>query len=409
MTLALSHSNVAQSSRYWSLGEKYTGHNGHFLTYLNELIKEVEYQMNNKKEYSRAHEIRKRAYTYLCLIQKNKLSAGEAIRDNHDMCVVRTMIKDIPLMKDDSENYTITVNGEQLVVSSSFNFGTNLAGDLTTECENEVSHYLKLVIDAGCADQAAEVIQSMGPYNNRTGFATIERLADVFGRDAGHLTLLPTNFEWGTRNLFLDWSAYKLMIQTHDYINLHPGCETLVVQSAKVGFEKYIDAIRVLDHVRVQLGQNPSWSDFIISVDKFLGDTYRADFEKAVINKEIPTRALNTFSITDDPENIQVEQINKVGQGKFLPKDKTPDDNKGKVESKKSKNDFGKPLFAQPKKEEQKGQNKKGCAWCQSKDHYTNLCTNYGGGRWSKKKCNRCSGFGHPQDVCPNPPKNKKF
>ena len=158
MSLALAHSSNAQASRYWSLGEKYTGHNGHFLTYLNELIKEVEYQMNNKKEHSRAHEIRRRTYTYLCLIQKNKLSAGDKIRDNHDMCVVRTMIKDIPLMKDDSTTYMITVNGEQMEVSSSFNFGTNLAGDLYTECENEVSHYLKLVIDAGCAEQAAEVI-----------------------------------------------------------------------------------------------------------------------------------------------------------------------------------------------------------------------------------------------------------
>ena len=50
MSLALAHSGVAQASRYWSLGEKYTGHNGHFLTYLNELIKEAEYQMDNKKK-----------------------------------------------------------------------------------------------------------------------------------------------------------------------------------------------------------------------------------------------------------------------------------------------------------------------------------------------------------------------
>ena len=49
MSLALAHSSNAQASRYWSLGEKYTGHNGHFLTYLNELKKEVEYQMKTKK------------------------------------------------------------------------------------------------------------------------------------------------------------------------------------------------------------------------------------------------------------------------------------------------------------------------------------------------------------------------
>ena len=49
MSLALAHSSVTQANRYWSLGVKYTGHNGHFLTYLNELIKEVEFQMNTDK------------------------------------------------------------------------------------------------------------------------------------------------------------------------------------------------------------------------------------------------------------------------------------------------------------------------------------------------------------------------
>ena len=120
-----------------------------------------------------------------------------------------------------------------------------------------------MVIDAGCALQAAEVIQSMGPYNDRTGFATVGRLADVFGRGAGHLNLLPTKFEWGTKNLYLGWADYKLMIQTHDYLNLHSGCEKLVVESAKVGFETYNDAHRVLDYVRTQLGDNPSWAIFI--------------------------------------------------------------------------------------------------------------------------------------------------
>ena len=79
MSLALAHSSVAQASRYWSLGEKYTGYNGHLLTYLSELTKEVEYQMN-KKEHSRAYEIRKRTFTYLSLIQKNKLPSGVKIR-----------------------------------------------------------------------------------------------------------------------------------------------------------------------------------------------------------------------------------------------------------------------------------------------------------------------------------------
>ena len=109
------------------------------------------------------------------------------------------------------------------------------------------------------------------------------------------------------------------MIQTHDYLNLHPGCETLVVQSARVGFEKYNDAHRVLDHVRVQLGENPSWPKFIMHVDRFLGDTFRDHFERSVLNNKTGSKALNTFSITDDPDNNQADQINKVGQGRFLP------------------------------------------------------------------------------------------
>ena len=209
MSLVLAHSSNAQASRYWSLGEKYTGHNGHFLTYLNELIKEVEYQMNNKKEHSRAYEIRKRTLTYLSLIQMNKLSPGAKIRDNSDMMLVRAMIKQIPLSKETGKPYTVHVNNQKHEVTSAPEFNTNYAGNLDSEPEHEVSHYLKLVIGAGCAHQAAEVIQSMGPYNGRTGFATIERLADVFGREAGYLTLLPTKFGWGNKNLYLDWAAYK--------------------------------------------------------------------------------------------------------------------------------------------------------------------------------------------------------
>ena len=169
------------------------------LTYLNELIKEVEFQMNNKKENSRAYEIRKRTFTYLSLIQKNKLSPSTKVRTNEQMLVVRAMIKQIPLPGSDGEAHTVNVNIKDAnvphIVSSVFRYKTNYSGDLTTEHEHEVSHYLKLVIDAGCAMQAAEVIQSMGTYNDRIGFATIERLADVFGREAGHLTLLPTKFE----------------------------------------------------------------------------------------------------------------------------------------------------------------------------------------------------------------------
>ena len=414
MSLALAHSSVAQANRYWSLGEKYTGHNGHFLTYLNELIKEVEFQMNNKKENSRSYEIRKRTFTYLSLIQKNKLSSAAKIRDNEEMKLVRAQIKQIPLPGNTGEQTTINVlEGEQLVPRQviPFNFQTNFSQGLENTHEHEVSHYLKLVIDAGCAGQAAEVIQSMGTYNDRTGFATIERLADVFGREAGHLTLLPTTFEWGTKNLCLDWSNFKLLIQTHDYLSLHPGCEKLVVESAKVGFESYNDSHRVLDYVRTQLGDNPSWQNFIEKVDKFLGDTFRDQFERALTSNQIGTGALNTFTVTQKTEDI--DQINKVGYGfDFLPKKSkgTPNNNpKGKGKGKKNVNDQGKSSKQQPKAKQEAVEKKtKACAWCQSREHATFQCKTYGDGKWDKKSCNRCKGTGHPQEACANPPKAKK-
>ena len=169
--------------------------------------------MNTKKENSRSYEIRKRTFTYLSLIQKNKLSSAAKIRENEEMILVRAQIKQIALPGNTGQATTIKVlEGEEIVPLQvvPFDFQTNFSQGLENTNEHEVSHYLKLVIDAGCAGQAAEVIQSMGTYNDRTGFATIERLADVFGREAGHLTLLPTKFEWGTKNLFLDWSNYKL-------------------------------------------------------------------------------------------------------------------------------------------------------------------------------------------------------
>ena len=97
MSLAMSHANSAQANRYWSLGEKYTGLNGSFITYLNELIKEVEFQLWQKKEHTRAIEIRHRALAYLLLIQRLKLASGEAIRTHDEMIVVRYMIQNNPL------------------------------------------------------------------------------------------------------------------------------------------------------------------------------------------------------------------------------------------------------------------------------------------------------------------------
>ena len=108
MSLAMSHANSAQANRYWSLGEKYTGLNGSFITYLNELVKEVEFQLGQKKENTRAFEIRHRALAYLSLIQRLKLASGEAIRKHDEMIVIRYMIRHHPLpeIQEKKEKYS---------------------------------------------------------------------------------------------------------------------------------------------------------------------------------------------------------------------------------------------------------------------------------------------------------------
>ena len=189
----------------------------------------------------------------------------------------------------------------------------------------------------------------------------------------------------------------------------------MVVEAAKLGFEKYNDAHRILDYVRTQLGDNPRWVDFISYVDKFLGDIFRDQFERAVSENKIGTGALSTFGVIQN--NDEIDQINKVAYNfEFLPKDNNKGKGgKGKGKGKKinnyNNNDSGKNSKQQPKTKQVVSGDKKNtkvCAWCQSKDHPTYLCKSYGDGKWADKECNRCKGTGHPQEACVNPPKSKK-
>merc|ERR1711989_52180 len=210
----------------------------------------------------------------------------------------------------------VNIDGKLYDVPTSFNFGTTYCGDLKTLNEQEVSHYLKLVIDAGCANEAHGVIETMGQYSQRTGFATIERLADVYGRRSGNIATLPTEFPWAQKNLHLDWSEYKLQIITHNYLELHAGCEQLVVACAKRGFDKYQDSHRLLDYIRTTLGDEPSWSKLVETVDRFLGDSHRQIFERNVLYNNVGTSKTNAVLSSED-----IYHVNKVGF-EFLPKDK---------------------------------------------------------------------------------------
>ena len=62
-----------QQQRYWQHEEKFTGLNGTWLGYVNELIKETKYQLEHTKENTALHKVRERAMKLLQLIYNLRL------------------------------------------------------------------------------------------------------------------------------------------------------------------------------------------------------------------------------------------------------------------------------------------------------------------------------------------------
>ena len=75
--------------------------------------------------------------------------------------------------------------------------------------EREVGAYLLKMIEASIDGTALEVVVAMGNPKDRNGFLAIERLADVYGRKASHIAMMPQLFTWGTgNNLPHGWNNY---------------------------------------------------------------------------------------------------------------------------------------------------------------------------------------------------------
>ena len=100
-------------------------------------------------------------------------------------------------------------------------------GWLPNKDEREVGQYLLKVVEASICQDAKDVATAMGNPKDRNGFMAIERLADVFGRNASHISMMPQLFTWGTGvNLASDWNNYKTMLDSSQYAKLHPGKPT---------------------------------------------------------------------------------------------------------------------------------------------------------------------------------------
>ena len=87
-----------QQARYWPHEEKFTGLNGTWLGYINELIKEIGFQMDQVKEGTTLHKVRERAMKLLQLIYNLRIQT----REGFENAILQTYIEKIkqkPLTK----------------------------------------------------------------------------------------------------------------------------------------------------------------------------------------------------------------------------------------------------------------------------------------------------------------------
>ena len=171
------------------------------------------------------------------------------------------------------------------------------------------------MVDAAVSGPAMEVICSMGMARDRTGFETIERLADVYGRNAALIVQIPWSFVWGNNSMVYDWNNYKHQIDGNEYTRLHPQNTPAVIHQAVKGLHKYENSYRLLDHIRCSVGEFPKWDDFKTAVDKFLGDVHRSHFVTNVFTNHNGLQAMNTAGIlVPDDKDDEVVQINYIAK-----------------------------------------------------------------------------------------------
>ena len=419
------HTSTVQEKRFWAHEERYNGLNGNFLGFLCEVSKEMTNQMNNKKDNSRMYKVIERANKYIYTIYNNNLSSKTDIQNNADIKKLREIIKHVPLpAKEDTKKRVARIKkknemGQEIEIEINSDFECEKPsgahgwpkGWCDSTQEREVSNYIKNVIDAAIFGPAMEVVMNMGMSRDRTGFETIERLADVYGRSAAHIMLIPNNFVWGKNSLIQDWSNYKHKIENTEYLRLHPQSEAMVVHLANTGFDQYSHSFRILDHIRTNAGENPTWQKFKEVVDNFLGDTHRTQFCQGIYEDRNGLQSMTTAAViqTKEDEPNHINYIASQFQGK---KSK----GKGKGKSNNNNNKTYQAKFSQASsnlkpddnKSDKNQKAKKKCAWCGEQNHPTWKCRTWGNGKWDNKECNRCKGRGHPQEACSNPPKKEK-
>ena len=446
------HTNEAQGQRYWPHMEKFTGTNGNFLAFIYELIKQIGWTKENSREGTRIWKIQERTIKYLTLIYNYNLASKKEIQESERVTRFREAIREIPLPSHNSSSKKtvkrkvkrMNENGEEVETEITVDVTSDIeepeekekpgswpAGWIENKDEREVGAYLLKIVEASIDGTALEVVVAMGNPKDRNGFLAIERLADVYGRNASHIAMMPQLFVWGTgNNLPHDWNNYKMLLDSSQYAKLHPGNQATMIWAAMYGFTHYQHYHRLHDHVRVHCGENGTWEEFKKAVDEFIGDIHRYNFQQSMIKNENGVAVMSASGVVEKSGPIfgvgnMFKPNGKKGNGLAITH-KTIDNiknnknkkNKNKQDSNASQstaasanqNDLNSPK-AQNDKPKEKHENKKGarqCAWCGDTSHKFFHCKTHGNGKWKDRVCNRCGGKGHPPETCSNPPKGKE-
>ena len=328
---------------------------------------------------------------------------------------MRRVIDHLPLPRvTPSDPVVVEIDGQDVEINSDVELepaeGQSAIGFpkgwLKSESAREISTYLKNVIESAVTGPALDTIKHMGMSRDRNGFETLERLAFTYGRDAGQVVNLPHNFVWGQGDLAVDWTNYKQMLDTCEYVQLHPTNESAMVTCALMGLGNYNNSYRILDNVRTQVGERPTWSKFKDAVDNFLGDIYRRQFETAMIKNTDNIQAMTASSVFVQT-NPQINYVNSQLRGKQMKNNREKKGKgKGKGRGDKQPKQPKQPEQYKPMKQTTDVEMKMNkCAWCDMTNHASHECKTYGKGKWDGKQCNKCKGYNHPPALCPSPGK----
>ena len=434
------HTSEIQEQRFWSQPLKFNGLNGNFTAFMGELRKELNYQVTKTKEGSRQNAIIDRCARFITVICNHKLTSSEAIEECKAAKQQRLIIKHCPLpakrqrpvnkiklpIKNDEGVIVEVEIWSDMELEPTADRGSGFPqGWLDSDAEREVSEYLKNIIESSLYGPALTVVTAMGLPRDRTGFSIVNRLADVYGRNSAMIAMLPHNFDWTAyKDLEYAWQAYENLLDSNQYIEIHPNMECMMAFIAVNGFSNFDHSYRVIDHIRSKLGDAPKWNEFKEQVNKFLGDTQRNQFQQSFFRNDNGLQAMTAAGVLEDCPQInavrsQFQNKNlKKGKGKGNQKGQSNENNNqnknqnsGNNQNKyqnSGKNQNSKPKYNAAGKKPKFTPGKTKCVWCDSVDHKDDDCKTKGNGKWDNRPCFGCGGVAHPIQKCPNPIKKKK-